>query len=175
MRRLLVLVAICALGGVQAACSEGQSAESQPTPGAEGKTSVPVRATPASEATAAPLPTAVRIPTTSPTDVVLRPGDLPPGFRLSAEYLTHGIEVGRPRGDTDSSRPSGGRVIGHHAVLVRVGGPDLDGVISLGTRPRRSSIETLPRRCPTYASLPSSTIPRSVMSPAPGVTVWVVV
>jgi hypothetical protein len=143
MRRLLVLVvAICALGGAQAACSQGQSAESQPTPGARGRTSAPVPATPTSGATAAPLPTAVRMLTTNPTDVVLRPGDPPSGFHLSAEYPTQGIEMGRLRGDTDSLRPTGGRVIGHHAVLVRVGGPDLDGVVSVATTALRYETTT---------------------------------
>ena len=79
------------------------------------------------------MPIAVRLGILSPEDMVLKAGDLPPGFRVSADFATLSLGLTAPVwGSPNHARSSGGST-GHSAVLVRDAGPGSDGVVSIAT------------------------------------------
>jgi hypothetical protein len=89
--------------------------------------------TPAATAGGGTLPTAVRVFSVDPSEIVLRDSDVPPGFRLTTEHPVVAIEFSYtpplPASSPVRSQPGSGR----HAVLVRDDALASDGVISLST------------------------------------------
>jgi hypothetical protein len=144
-RGLIVLVTFTASS---AACSVVDQ-PGEPKPGAAqtaerlGRANparVDASGTPQSATTHLPLPTAVRVLSNDPRDVVLRDMDLPQGFHLSAEYPTQAVELWPTRAAVVESRPlivgppswkdTG---TGHYAVLAHSDGADGEGLVSIAT------------------------------------------
>jgi hypothetical protein len=83
--------------------------------------------------TVTPLPTAVRLLTSNPEDIVLRPGDMANGCRMTAEYSTQHLEMTHYAWvDLDVPRRVGGPV-GHHVALVRANAFAAESPISIET------------------------------------------
>jgi hypothetical protein len=131
MLRIHWLLGLMAWAGLSAACNgTEQTAEWPHTP------LVVVQRKPsptAPAATPAALPTAIRLLSVAPEDVVVKPGDLPPGFRVTAEFPTTSILLTAPAWfRSKRGLPIAGPV-GHHVVLVRETHAVADGVVSVAT------------------------------------------
>jgi hypothetical protein len=89
---------------------------------------------PTPESSGLSLPTAVRVFSVDPQEVVLGPSDLPPGFHVAAEYPTRGLEFDypQPHGLRPPPQSADGGV-GQRVVLARGSALDTDGVASIAT------------------------------------------
>lgn len=88
------------------------------------------------------IPTAVRVLTADAEAMVLRPADVPRGFRTSAEYPAVAIELSVSPGRTEV-RPNDQVGTGRHMVLVRDDGAAPDGVVSIATSAVRYETTTV--------------------------------
>jgi len=89
--------------------------------------------TPLPARTLGALPTAIRVFAAEPDQIVLRPADLPTGFRQTSDHPVVAVELSRGiLGDAPSSlrQPVGS---GRHVVLVRDLGAATDGIVSVAT------------------------------------------
>jgi hypothetical protein len=77
------------------------------------------------------IPTAVRVLSADPQDIVLRSADLPNGFSVRADHQTVDVNLATST-ETDSQAPQS-RGTGHHVALAHDGGPDPDGVLSIAS------------------------------------------
>jgi hypothetical protein len=77
------------------------------------------------------IPTAVRVLSTDPRDVVLRPADLPGGFFVTIDDSA--ADLALPASTRTEPPTPPGRGIGHHVVLASAGGRDPDGVLSVAS------------------------------------------
>jgi hypothetical protein len=80
-----------------------------------------------------PAPTAVRLLSVDPKDVVLRPIDLNSGYVMSAESSTTAVQVWHPR--SRSAEPNVRSIpgLGYYVLLARPDKRDVDEVISLAS------------------------------------------
>ena len=135
--RLRGLAVVLALAGIVSAC-EGKSsldARGTPTVGAPAGANIATVGSRPTPRHGGALPTAVRVLSTDPRDVALRPADLPQGYYLSTEHAAVDVELWRPSAisavpDPQPRRPPG---TGRHVVLSRNDGPDPDGATSVST------------------------------------------
>lgn len=102
-----------------------------------------------------PAPTAVRLLSADPKELVLLPADLNSGYVMSAESSTTAVQVWRPR--SRSAEPNVRSIpgLGYYVLLARPDRPDVDGVISLASSAVRYNSTRLAHAQFAFESEPS--------------------
>jgi hypothetical protein len=113
------LSAGCRLSGeaTRTAVPPGPAAEASSTPDSHNRA-------------ASAAPTAVRLLSADPRQVVLRGADVGPGYYASVDSPSAIVHVWHSRATESAKLPTG---VGQYVLLTRRAGPDSDGVISLAS------------------------------------------